>query len=216
MAAYELIKEDHKVTIKLPSVEGVYLSSDHHFQHTNVITYCNRPYFNVQSMDLDMVLKWNDTVTPDDLVIYLGDFSLSLAPLHRVKELNGTKFLKTGNHDKCFRYKDKDRAKLPLYLEAGFADVICKDFFLEVQGETIRLDHFPYRSLEPGPHGEKYAEFRPVNDGLKLLHGHVHDYWLKKGNMVNVGVDVWSGFPASLESLLALFEKDAPDRPIWT
>ena len=204
MAAYQLIEEDHKTIVKLDSMEGVYLSSDHHFSHENIITYCNRPYYNASEMDQDMVLKWNEVVQPEDLVLYLGDFSLGMGPLSRVRELNGTKILKAGNHDKCFWSKDKDRVKSSLYIKAGFFDVILQDFYLDV-GEMIRLDHFPYKNLEPGTPSLKYDEFRPLDDGKKLLHGHVHNRWKVLRNMVDVGVDSWGMRPVSLKDALAVF-----------
>jgi calcineurin-like phosphoesterase family protein len=54
----------------------IYFSSDHHFSHSNVIKYCNRPYTSVQEMNEDLIQRWNNQVKPEDTVYYLGDFSL--------------------------------------------------------------------------------------------------------------------------------------------
>ena len=54
----------------------IFFTSDHHFGHYNVIKYCNRPFTSAQQMDEIMILRWNETVLPDDEVYYLGDFAM--------------------------------------------------------------------------------------------------------------------------------------------
>lgn len=80
-----------------------YVTSDHHLYHTNIIRYCNRPFDNVDDMHTLMIREWNSVVTPDDIVIHLGDYICG-GQKDRVREitqqLNGTKILITGNHDR--------------------------------------------------------------------------------------------------------------------
>lgn len=52
---------------------NIWLVSDTHFNHSNIIKYCNRPYQSVSEMDWDMVEKWNSVVKPNDHVYHLGD-----------------------------------------------------------------------------------------------------------------------------------------------
>jgi calcineurin-like phosphoesterase family protein len=49
------------------------------------------------------------------------------------------------------------------------------------------LSHFPYK----GDHkpGDRYPEWRLRDEGLPLLHGHVHSAFLISGRQYNVGVD---------------------------
>jgi calcineurin-like phosphoesterase family protein len=65
--------------------------------------------------------------------------------------------------------------------------------------------HRPYR----GDSGdvERYSRFRPVDEGMWLLHGHVHDKWRREGRMINVGVDVWDFTPASERDIIALIQE---------
>ena len=75
--------------------------SDTHFNHQRIIDYCNRPYADSKEMDEDMIKKWNETVSNNDVVLHLGDFGLGnkeyIASI--VKRLNGKKILIMGNHD---------------------------------------------------------------------------------------------------------------------
>lgn len=53
----------------------VYLISDMHFGHPNIIKYENRPFSSVEEMDAAIMNNWNATVGKDDKVFILGDVS---------------------------------------------------------------------------------------------------------------------------------------------
>jgi len=77
----------------------IYITSDHHFFHGNIIKYCDRPFKDYEEMNDVMIKKWNEVVKEDDIVIHLGDFAFrGKAYLIRPK-LNGTIILVKGNHD---------------------------------------------------------------------------------------------------------------------
>ena len=56
---------------------NVYFTSDTHFQHGNIIKFCNRPYSNVEEMNNAIIENWNSVVGPNDIVFHLGDFAWS-------------------------------------------------------------------------------------------------------------------------------------------
>lgn len=53
-----------------------WISGDHHFGHANIIKYCNRPFKDVEKMDDELCSIWNSHVAPEDVIYYLGDFTL--------------------------------------------------------------------------------------------------------------------------------------------
>lgn len=80
----------------------VFIISDTHFGHENIIRYCNRPFSSVEEMDRVMIENWNKVVGKDDLVIHLGDFCFyrkKTKVSELVGKLNGKKLLIMGNHD---------------------------------------------------------------------------------------------------------------------
>lgn len=93
----------------------IFVISDTHFYHENIIKYCNRPFPSVVEMNAALIENWNRTVRNQDVVIHLGDFAFTKAnkKLAEVKitalahGLNGHKILILGNHDdKCISYRD--------------------------------------------------------------------------------------------------------------
>lgn len=189
----------------------IYFSSDHHFDHANVIKYCGRPYAGVDEMNRDLIVRWNQQVGDEDTVIYLGDFSLGERPIVEILPvLNGKKLLIAGNHDRVHPAWHRNKAqkaanKKAIYAANGFDEVLLNDICYI--GETaVNLCHFPYTGDHTSA-GERYPQYRPKDDGKWLLHGHVHQLWKKRGKMINVGVDVWDFFPVSIERIEAEMKK---------
>ena len=81
---------------------NVFVISDHHFYHENIIKYCNRPFNSLREMNYTMIEKWNSVVSENDTVLHLGDFSFGDKRIvSRVrKHLNGKIYMVKGNHDK--------------------------------------------------------------------------------------------------------------------
>lgn len=174
-----------------------FFTSDHHFFHKNVITYCDRPYNSVEDMNEDLIKKWNDVVKPEDEVYHMGDFSLSAKALPLVKLLNGRKFLVPGNHDHCFPFHKTFEKKKLKYLEAGFHCVFSSPDEILIEGHRVILWHLPYLTGED-TEDKRYGDWRIPNQGQWLLHGHSHGYrYVKNKNMIDVGVDCWNYYPVS-------------------
>lgn len=82
---------------------NVFFTSDTHFDHGNIIKYCNRPFANAEEMNETIIERWNHAVRLNDTVYHLGDvaFVKTLGRLQQlVDRLNGHIFLVKGNHDK--------------------------------------------------------------------------------------------------------------------
>lgn len=207
-----------------------YYTSDHHFGHLNIIRFCDRPFADVPTMNARLVELWNETVTDDDTVWVLGDVALGALDdsLACVGRLAGHKILVPGNHDRCWvgeralrkgepEARERRRAAArERYLSAGFAEIHDLPAPVTVGGRPAELSHFPF---EGDSHGEdRFVEYRPVDRGGWVVHGHVHDTWRQRGRQINVGVDAWGGRPVPADTVAGLLADGPRDlEPLgWT
>lgn len=124
-----------------------FVISDTHFNHENIIKYCNRPFKSVEEMNETIIKNWNETVTSKDIIIHLGDVGLGkyeqLEPI--IQRLNGKKILILGNHDNFSENR---------YREMGFHTVsrfpiVYSNFFL--------MSHAPLQLSETTPYFNYYG-----------------------------------------------------------
>jgi calcineurin-like phosphoesterase family protein/curved DNA-binding protein CbpA len=92
--------------------QKIFVTSDTHFDHTNIIRYCNRPFKcgggspDVQLMNRTLVRNWNQVVGQNDIVYFLGDLVYgrgAKAPGYWLRQLNGHKIMIRGSHDQRVR-----------------------------------------------------------------------------------------------------------------
>ena len=81
------------------SGEGLWFTSDTHFNHANILKFTNRPFENVTEHDEALIKNWNDRVGVNDTVFHLGDFCFgSSQKIVEIRErLNGNIVLIRGN-----------------------------------------------------------------------------------------------------------------------
>ena len=191
-----------------------YFTADLHLGHRNIITYCDRPFRDVDDMNAGLVERWNDTVRPGDEVIVLGDVAMGRidASLALVAGLHGRKVLVAGNHDRCWAgHRRGVDAATARYRAAGFDEIWQGTVRLDLAGTPVLAGHFPYHG-DSHDH-DRYIGHRPVDTGDWLLHGHVHDRWKVHERMVNVGVDVWDYAPVAEAVLATLVHEDRTSTP---
>lgn len=182
-------------------------TSDLHLNHARILELCpERPWADVQAMNRGLIDAWNDAVGPEDDVWVVGDFAMGSIhdSLQLVPALNGRKILVPGNHDRCSpaypHRRDRVRDWEMAYLQAGFW-AIQEPGRQVVAGVLCNVNHFPYPGPEDPRYRSQFDRFRTPDDGLPLIHGHVHTAWRVNGRMLNVGVDVWDFRPVP-ETLL--------------
>lgn len=158
----------------------VFLASDLHLDHTNIIEYCQRPFHSVEEMNNSIVNNWNSKVRRADTVFFLGDMAFGRGSrdtdywLHRLK---GHIVFIQGSHDRSLTIKFYDK----LILKCGT--------------RRFLLVHNPANT--------------PKSWKDWVVHGHMHnkpDYPLvnRKKKTVNVSVELLDYKPLSLDALLAL------------
>jgi calcineurin-like phosphoesterase family protein len=78
--------------------KAVFVISDLHLNHENIISYCKRPFDSVREMNRVLIKNWNYVVKPDDTVYFVGDMSLGNSD-KIIEKLNGNIYFVWGNHD---------------------------------------------------------------------------------------------------------------------
>lgn len=149
----------------------VFIISDHHFNHKNIIKFCKgfRPYENIVEMNEDYINRWNLVVGKEDFVIHLGDFGIDGEM--KIKDifdrLNGYKIIVKGNHD-------YSHAKLK------------KMGFIKTYAGKFEVGSFIF-SHKPVQFKQKHYNF----------HGHTHKKTFDDNFHINVCVEQSFGTPIS-------------------
>ena len=192
----------------------LWLTSDLHFGHANIIRYTNRPFTSVEEMDEWLVTTWNETVRPHDTVWVLGDVCMGRIEhsLSLVARLHGTRRLLSGNHDRTFATSGAPSARWDAaYRDAGFETIAAGTIELDIGWtEPVLACHFPYRG--DSHDGDRFLAQRPDDHGRPLVHGHTHGAWRQHESMIDVGVDTWAGQPVNAADVAALIATGPAER----
>jgi|SRR5665213_13397 len=158
---------------------NIFITSDTHFHHENIIKYCNRPFNSIYDMDETLIKNWNSVIKPQDKVYHLGDvyFPQKEKSDYLFSRLNGTKRLILGNHD-----NGKDQT-----LHKYFKEIYMWRFLKEF---GLLLTHVP---VHPSSLSEK----------LKYnVHGHIHNKPAYSRQYKNVSVEMTNYTPVAIEDLV--------------
>lgn len=176
----------------------IYITSDTHFSHKNIIKYCNRPFKNIDEMNYTLIQKWNEVVSEDDEVYHLGDFAFAQRTDENISyretlkkylkcltsTLNGKIHLILGNHD----------LKVGIMSSCGFESVQKGPLMMTYEGTNLIFSHVPLNDL-------------PVD--YVNLHGHIHNTFLPqyiKSYYINVSTDVTGFKPVLLDNLILIYQ----------
>ena len=178
-----------------------FFCSDFHFNHGNIIKYCNRPWNSgagsdgqlvvteddVRRMNDDMVRNFNKVVPGNAVTWFLGDFCMGQRQRESIPEfvsrLNGRINIVLGNHD---------RHSVKFYYDAGFN---------RVYDHPVVLNGFMVLSHAP-------MEF--VKAPWFNVYGHVHDcatYRTWSGDSCCVCVERHGYRPVSLAEIKKKYEE---------
>ena len=170
-------------------MSNIFLCSDHHFGHANILNFFNsdgshvRAFDSVEQMDETMVENHNRVVGSKDKVYFLGDVAFTKQTLATLARLNGEKVLIKGNHD---------QEKLTEY----------QKYFKDVRGSHqfsgLIFTHIPVHVDSLGRWGAN-------------IHGHLHTHQVMLGNKpdtryLNVSMEQIAYTPISLEAAKLLIK----------
>lgn len=163
--------------------ERIFVTSDQHFGHSNIIQYCNRPFQNVREMDTTMLNSWNHMIKRQDSVYFLGDLTYgrgSKTTDDWLRQLNGRiRFIK-GNHD--------ESNHIPF-----------------VEASVLMVDHIPFLLIhDPSKVPDNWSGW--------VIHGHVHNNGYSEmidfeNKRVNVSVEMTGYKPVNIRAITGEIRK---------
>lgn len=156
----------------------VFVWSDLHFGHRNIISFSDRPFESVEEMNEHLIANYNDYVSPDDVCIWVGDVSFysSMKTNELLDRCNGYKILVVGNHD-------MDHGKVK---KMNFDEVHLL-YLMDFPEVSLVFTHFPMYNL-PRPW---------IN-----VHGHLHiNFRLESDQHINVCCEYHNYRPLELETI---------------
>ncbi len=86
----------------------IFITSDLHLDHANIIRFCKRPFLNIEEMNKTLINNWNNTISKSDTVYFIGDLAYgrgSKPTDYWLNKLNGKIIFIKGNHDKSSKIK---------------------------------------------------------------------------------------------------------------
>ena len=182
-----LPKYEEPYKLCLDQYNKVWVTSDNHFGHKNILSYENRvaklKVLTVAGHDDELIKRWNDIVGKQDLVLILGDFSFKKAEETNelLRQLNGDKVLVRGNHDIFLDDKKFDKSLFKAVYD-------YKE--IKYRGQEIALMHYTIQDFK-----HQSREVKPA----VLLFGHIHTFRMEiPKHSFNVGVDVNDYYPVDI------------------
>lgn len=193
-----------------PDFEFDWVTSDTHFSHARIVELSRRPFSSVEQMNGEIIKRWNQVVKPDDKVLHTGDMSMGKFPesVALTSALNGCRFLIPGNHDRVSSVFDKGKSIerfAALYEQYGWT-ILPEVIGRVLAGRKILLSHYPYDGDSRPDRPDRHASVRPKDEGLPIVHGHVHTDFAVRGRQFNVGVDVRDFRPVHRSEIEAWLE----------
>jgi calcineurin-like phosphoesterase family protein len=172
----------------------IWFTADEHYNHENIIKYCNRPFKDAQEMNDALIRNHNRVVNGGDVVYHLGDFVMGDedSARHIISQLNGRHVFIRGSHDKWLG--ELHHGIYELRIDATDARHIDGTDIPNV----ITLCHYAMRMWHKSHYGSIH------------LFGHSHGRLEPMGRQMDVGVDCWNFYPVSLEQVIKIMTHRIP------
>lgn len=196
----------------------IFFTSDWHIGHKNILDYDQRPFRDLDHMHKVLINNYNSCVKENMTCYFLGDMGLCKGDIIKdvIKQLQGTKVLILGNHDKGSN----------AMRDYGF-DVVLNSAIFYIGSKRVSMSHCPLPNIKrecivdmkgategENWHGEsRQQRFTSQDSTVDFhLHGHIHSPNGGKsetllGRQYDVGVAANSYRPVSLSFIESLVSK---------
>ena len=190
-----------KIDISKIDHKKLFFTSDPHFFHSNIIKYCDRPFENATKMNKELIENWNYAVPEDGHIFMLGDFAMNVKTdgiKWVMEQLNGTKYLIIGNHDR----KNVARGHIGAMWQdvADIMEISVADEEISGGYQKLVLCHYPMLTWN-GSHRGSWQLFGHVHGALDMSDK-------LSPNQMDVGVDSHLYAPISYEDIKIIITKN--------
>jgi calcineurin-like phosphoesterase family protein len=160
----------------------VWIWSDIHINHKNIIKYSGRPFPSVDLMNKCLIGNYINTVQANDIVIWCGDITFGdVSGMNQIlQKIPGHKIHVIGNHDMDNKGKLNN---LKFDEQFSCMTITVQDVDVDYQ---LLLTHYPLDNVPPGC----------VN-----VHGHIHQHTLMPWN-INVCVEHTNYTPKNMKDVV--------------
>lgn len=147
------------VYVEGEALDNIYLASDFHFKHRNILEYDKRPFKDLQEMEEYIIKSIND-LPIGSVLFFLWDLHLwnNDAVADTLSRIHCPMYWILGNHD----------SKASINKLWHYFRTVSKDCWIN---ERIYLSHFPPKEL--------------LREGTYHIHGHTHQPW-RKNNVIDI------------------------------
>jgi len=192
--------------------QNIWFSSDSHFKHSKEFIYKPRGFSSVEQHDKTLIENWNNKVAADDIVVFLGDFSLNSSEEETkclFNSLRGNIYYVFGNHESYVyriyrneilrKYGDSEIEVYPITWN-NKVTFVGNDITLSVDKQLIYCSHWAHRTWDKMQHG------------IIHLCGHSHSNDIESQpdylgcKRLDCGVDNF-GCPVSFQDVMKIMDK---------
>jgi len=171
-----------RLHIALEPGQKIFVTSDLHFGHRNIITFCERPFSDTKEMTEKLISNWNEVVGKNDIVLDLGDV-LWFDGRHEAKKvldrLNGKHYIVQGNHDRRETFELSNVTVLESEVTLWSEATLWMEEYTQKKIIEVFLSHHPMMTW---PHRER---------GVPNLFGHIHSRPGMKQDGVDGNLPLW-------------------------
>jgi calcineurin-like phosphoesterase family protein len=178
--------------------QKIFFTSDLHLNHNRDFIYGTRNFSSIEEMNQEIIKRYNEVVSVDDIVYCLGDLCLgggSTEVLYQNKELieclNGHIYIILGNHD--------TNARIEMYKTCkNVAQILGYSTLIKYKKYHFYLSHYPTLTAN-------LDEGKSLSQIMINLYGHTHqntNFYKDMPINYHVGVDSHNCYPIEINQII--------------
>ena len=188
-------------------MKNIFLTSDQHFSHKNILQHCNRPWKTIEEMDEALITNWNTVVKHGDMVYHLGDFAMIPKPINGIPRMKLYRKLRMRLNGKIIIAGLGNHDQMAQEIYTSCFTEVHQILERKINGYYFTMCHYPLLSWNRSHYN--YKNFTNLKQCSIMLHGHCHNRLTQDNPFrIDVGIDGWNYTPILLEDLIKNIEQN--------